>query len=168
MSDHAFRIGTFVRSHELLSPEPAAPTQDAVLAELAADGFTVEPTVFTTVEWSVRYATIGDDAASNRSDLLLEVFPLLSLVGLRRHYARCAAAVAVQGAGAGSRLLATTVWGFRGDGGSLGLVARRVGGALERATLRLGGTLHSQVRPIEKDAPIHGRAFDRLTGWKKR
>ena len=30
------------------------------------------------------------------------------------------------------------------------------------------GLVHSQVRPIEKDAPIHGRAFDRLTGWKKR
>lgn len=168
MSDHAFRIGTMVRSHELISPATPEQAQEAVLVELAADGFTVAPGVFTTPEWSVRYATIGDDSASNRSDFLLEVFPILSLVGLRQHYARCATPVAAQPHPRGSRLLTSTVWGFRGDGGTVGLVARRLGSAVERATLRLGGTLHSQVRPIDKHAPVHGRTFDRLTGWKKR
>ncbi|MEH3034828.1 MAG: hypothetical protein PGN07_12600 [Aeromicrobium erythreum] len=76
--------------------------------------------------------------------------------------------MAVQPHPTGSRLLTSTVWGVRGDGGTVGLVARRLGSAVERANLRLGGALHSQVRPIDKRAPVHGRAFDKLTGWRKR
>ncbi len=168
MSDNAFAIGTTVRFHEIESARGPGEAQDAMLAALAADGFRVSPDTFGDGVWSLRYAEIGDDGRSNWSDWALEVVPLLSLVGVRRHFARCAVPVAVTPAAAGSRLLVSTVWGFHGDGGTVGLVARRVGQAAEAAAAVLGGELRSQRTPVDASAPLDRKSFERLTDWRKR
>ncbi|WP_368496204.1 hypothetical protein [Herbiconiux sp. A18JL235] len=168
MSDHAFAIGTTVRFHEIESRRAPGEAQEVVLAALAADGFTVSQEAFGDGMWSLRYAEIGDDGTSNWSDWALEVVPLLSLVGVRRHFARCAVPVAATPTATGSRLLISTVWGFHGDGGTVGLVARRVRSAAEAAAGVLGGELRSQRTPIDTTAPLGRKEFERLTGWKKR
>ncbi|MFB2580814.1 hypothetical protein ACEXQD_06155 [Herbiconiux sp. P15] len=166
MSDHAFALGTVRRYHELLSPLAARETQNAVLAALHADGFGIEPKVYTDDGWSVRFAEIGDDSASNWAGFALEVVPLLALVGVRRPFARCAVPVAaIDLPEGGSRLLVATVWGFRGDGGTVGLVAKRVTASVERAAAQLGADHRSAMTPIVTDSPVEGRRFKRLTGW---
>ena len=168
MSDHAFAIGTTVRFHEIVSPQGPGEAQDVLLAALAADGFRVSPETSGDGVWSLRYAEIGDDGKSNWSDWALEVVPLLSLVGVRRHFARCAVPVAATPTATGSRMLISTVWGFHGDGGTVGLVARRVRSAAEAAAEVLGGELRSQRTPIDTTAPLDRKEFERLTEWRKR
>jgi hypothetical protein len=157
-----------VRFHEIVSPLPPVETQNAVLAALDADGFAISPEIVEADGWSLRYATIGDDTASNWSAFLLEVVPIAALVGARRPFARCAVPVAVAPDPSGSRLLTTTVWGYRGDAGTVGLVAKRVARAAQDASSRVGGSLRSSVRPLETDAPIGRRRFESLTGWNQR
>ncbi|AXH34788.1 hypothetical protein DVJ78_04620 [Humibacter sp. BT305] len=168
MSDSAFAVGTAVRFHEITSPAPPLEAQNALIAGLQAEGFTIAADTFTSGIWSVRYGEIGDDSRSNWSDLALEVVPLLTLVGLRRHLARCAAPVAVTPTASGSRLLTGTVWGFHGDGGTVGLAAKRVRRAAEAAAAHLGGTLQSQLMPFDRSAPLERKPFERLTRWKQR
>jgi hypothetical protein len=168
MSGHAFAIGSMVRFQEIVSPLPPADTLAAMLSALQVDGFTVSPESFAADAWSIRYAVIGDDRASTLSSYALELVPLLSLVGVRRPYARCAAPVAVRATEHGSVLHTTTVWGFRGDGGTVGLVAQRVAAAAERAAQLVGGTRNASVSMIDRTVPIDGKRFERLTAWKRR
>jgi hypothetical protein len=157
-----------VRFHEIVSPLPPIEAQNALLAALDADGFRISPDIVDADGWSLRYAVIGDDSRSNWSYFLLEVVPILALAGVRRHVARCAVPVAVMPDPHGSRLMTTTVWGFRGDGGSAGLVAKRVARLVEETTGRVGGSLRSSLTPLDPDAPIDGRSFERATGWKRK
>ena len=168
MSDHAFSIGTAKRFLEIVSPLPARQTQDAMLEALHGEGFTIAPGEYTSGPWSVRYGEIGDDSSSNWSGLLIELVPIVSLFGARRAFARCAVPVAVSAHPGGSRLLASTVWGFRGEGGTVGLVAKRVTAAAQVAAARVGGLLETSMSPIDRSAPFTLKQFDELTGWKKR
>lgn len=168
MSDSAFSVGSMVRFHEIVSPLPPVEAQNALLAALDADGFRISSEIVDAEGWSLRYAVIGDDSRSNRSYFLLEVLPIVSLFGVRRPFARCAVPVAVAPHPGGSRLLTTTVWGFRGDGGTVGLVAKHVARLVEETSSRVGGRLRSSVKPLDPEAPIDGRRFERATGWKKK
>ncbi|AXH36898.1 hypothetical protein DVJ78_17095 [Humibacter sp. BT305] len=166
MSESAFAVGSMSRFHEIVSARSVLEAQDTMLAELHAEGFAVAAPSYADGIWSVRYAEIGDDRKSNWSEWGLEVFPLLSLVGVRRHIARCAVPVAVTPTATGSRLITHVVWGFRGDGGSVRYAARRLRDAAERASDRLGGVHREQLSPFDGDAPVHAKAFNRLTGWR--
>ena len=166
MSESAFSIGTVVRFHEIRSTHDAVHAQQVLLSALAEQEFTAASGLFTAAGWQVRYAVIGDDKASNRAELALEIIPLLSLVGVRRPVARCAAPVAARAEATGSRLVTTTVWGRRGDAGTVGFAARRVTRAVEAATERLDGTLRSSMGSPDPTAPVDGRQFQRLTHWR--
>ena len=168
MSGHAFSVGSMVRFHEVVSPLPPTDTLTAMLSTLQADGFAVAPEEFTADPWTIRYAVIGDDAASNWSGFALEIVPLLSLLGVRRPFARCAVPVAVRPTEHGSVLHTTTVWGFRGEAGTVGMVAKRVAAATEQATRAVGGTHQASLSLPDRTVPIDGRRFERLTGWKRR
>lgn len=168
MSESAFAVGSMSRFHEIVSPRSVLEAQDTMLAELHAEGFAVAAPTYADGIWSVRYAEIGDDRKSNWSEWGLEVLPLLSLVGVRRHIARCAAPVAVTPTATGSRLVTRVVWGFRGDGGSVRYAARRLRDAAERAAVRLDGVHSEQLKPFDGDAPVQEKSFTRLTGWRHR
>ncbi|WP_138946054.1 hypothetical protein [Plantibacter sp. M259] len=168
MSGHAFAIGSMVRFHEIVSPLPPADTMAAMLSALQTDGFTVTPEEYSADPWTIRYAVIGDDAASNWSGFALEIVPLLSLFGMRRPFARCAVPVAVRPTEHGSVLHTTTVWGFRGEAGTVGMVAKRTAAATEQVTRVVGGTQNAALSMIDRSVPIDGRRFQRLTGWKRR
>lgn len=168
MSESAFAVGSMVRFHEIVSARSVLEAQDAMLAELHAEGFRVAPEVYADGIWSVRYADIGDDSKSGWNEWALEVIPLLSLVGVRRHIARCAAPVAVTPTATGSRLITRAVWGFRGEAGTVRYAARRIRDAAERATARLGGVHSEQLKPFDGDAPVFEKPFTRLTGWRHR
>jgi hypothetical protein len=168
MSDHAFSLGSMVRFHELRSPQDPTTTLTAFLTALEAQGFTIDPGTYADGHRMLRFGEIGDDSASNWTGLLLEVIPLASLLGARRRFARCAVPAVVEADGSGSRLLTGTVWGFRGEAGTVGLVAKRVSAAARSAAAAVGGTLDSRVTPIDKDAPFTLKRFDQLTGWKNR
>ena len=168
MSGHAFAIGSMVRVHEVVSPLPPTDTMTALLSALQTDGFTVVPEEYAAGPWTIRYAVIGNDAASNWSGFALEIVPLLSLLGVRRPFARCAVPVAVRPTEHGSVLHTTTVWGFRGEAGTVGMVAKRVAAATEQATRAVGGTHQASLSLPDRTVPIDGRRFERLTGWKRR
>ncbi|SKC36541.1 hypothetical protein ACUWEX_01145 [Okibacterium fritillariae] len=167
MSDSAFAIGSIVRFHRLLSRQSPEETQSAVLQALHHEGFTIETNSYEFEGWNVRYGVIGSNSASTRNAFLLEVVPLLSLVGVGRPFARCAVPVAVRSRGNGAQLFATTVWGHRGDAGTVNLVAKRTKSAIESAAAHLGAEHSSSVPPIDPSAPIDGRSFERLTGWRQ-
>lgn len=168
MSESAFSIGTVVRFHEIVSAHDAVHAQQVLLSTLTEQGFTAAPELFTAEGWQVRHAVLGDDKASNVAGFALEIFPLLSLVGMRRPIARCAAPVAARTEDGGSRLVTTTVWGRRGEAGTVGYAARRVARAVERASEHLGGTLRSSMGSPDPTAPVDGRQFQQLTHWRSR
>lgn len=168
MSDHAFSLGSMVRFHEIRSPQDADITLTVFLAALEAEGFDIDPGTYADGQRSLRFGEIGNDSASNWTGWLIELVPLVALFGARRHFARCAVPAVVEADGSGSRLLTGTVWGFRGEAGTVGLVAKRVSTAARSAATAVGGTLDSRVTPIDKNAPFTLKRFDQLTGWRSR